>query len=636
MKHSLQVFKTEHMTLQFFKDNGFLFMPKKIIIASSLLLRKRKQTTQLLTKKTNIVTIPLNLVLKKFLEMPRVFDKIISFMKSCTDCSVIKSITQGTIWKSLDINAENIKIPLTFYFDEVEVNNPLGSHKGINKIGTVYCTISCLPPEYASMLENIFLLQIHKYTDHKCFGNDRIFHNIVQQITDLENNGLIINVCGREYKIFFSLTYIAGDNLGLNSILGFNKSFNSMYSCRICTTSKTELHKQFVENAQLIRKIEDYSEHCSKKIFGVQELCIFNKIPAFHLLKNLSVDPMHDLLEGVCRYDIGKILNNFINVEKFFTLQHLNNRLSNYERISCDSNITPILQTEPIRNELLILSASEMLFLVNNLCLLIGNLIPMQNKFWKLYLLLRKIVCITCTLDSLTSDTHRLLEICIKQYLKLNIDLFGNHLKPKHHNLIHYSRMIEKYGPLKNLSCMRFEAKHKQVIAYSKTMSSRTNIAYSLALKRQLKLCYRFVCNEGFGNRISHGATIGNFSDTKERLYLKSSISFTKYKSFQCFNWIQLNGTRYEINNIIRTNKITDNGPIAFGKINVIMLDCNNQKVYFVYTHFLIVGYSKHLTAYELELTKKIEYESQDNLKNYKTFITHLLDAKIYVAKNYF
>jgi len=264
---------------------------------------------------------------------------------------------------------------------------------------------------------------------------------------------------------------------------------------------------------------------------------------------------MHDLLEGVCRYDIGKILNNFINVEKLFTLQHLNNRLNNYERIFSDRNITPILQVESIKNELVILSASEMLFLINNLCLLIDNLIPMRNKFWKLYLLLREIVCIA-TLDHLTSNTHRLLEISIMKYLKLHIDLLGNYLKPKHHNLVHYPRMIEKYGPLKNLSCMRFQAKHKQVIAYSKIMSSQKNIAYSLALKHQLKLCYRFVCNEGFGNRISHGAIIGNFSETKERLYLKSTISFTKYRSFQCFNWIQINGTRYEINNIIRTNKI--------------------------------------------------------------------------------
>jgi len=152
-----------------------------------------------------------------------------------------------------------------------------------------------------------------------------------------------------------------------------------MYNCRICTASKTEYQKQFVEYSQLIRNIENYSEHCNKKMFGVQEPYTFNKIPAFHLLNNLSVDPMHDLLEGVCRYDIGKILNNFINVEKLFTLQHLNNRLSNYERISCDENIIPILQVDSIRNELVILSALEMSFLVNNFCLLIGNLIPMKS-----------------------------------------------------------------------------------------------------------------------------------------------------------------------------------------------------------------------------------------------------------------
>lgn len=50
MKNSLQVFKDEHMTLKFFKENGFLFMPKKIIITSSLSLRKCKLTTQLLTR----------------------------------------------------------------------------------------------------------------------------------------------------------------------------------------------------------------------------------------------------------------------------------------------------------------------------------------------------------------------------------------------------------------------------------------------------------------------------------------------------------------------------------------------------------------------------------------------------------
>lgn len=43
MKNSIQVFKTEHITFKFFKDNGFLFLPKKIIISASLSLRKCKK-----------------------------------------------------------------------------------------------------------------------------------------------------------------------------------------------------------------------------------------------------------------------------------------------------------------------------------------------------------------------------------------------------------------------------------------------------------------------------------------------------------------------------------------------------------------------------------------------------------------
>lgn len=40
--------------------------------------------------------------------------------------------------------------------------------------------------------------------------------------------------------------------------------------------------------------------------FGIKEVCIFNKI--IFILKNLSVDSMRDLLEGICRYDLSKIL----------------------------------------------------------------------------------------------------------------------------------------------------------------------------------------------------------------------------------------------------------------------------------------------------------------------------------------
>lgn len=41
---------------------------------------------------------------------------------------------------------------------------------------------------------------------------------------------------------------------------------------------------------------------------GIKESCVRNQINGFHAVYNYSVDLMHDVLEGVCSYDISNIL----------------------------------------------------------------------------------------------------------------------------------------------------------------------------------------------------------------------------------------------------------------------------------------------------------------------------------------
>jgi len=45
---------------------------------------------------------------------------------------------------------------LILYYDELEINNPLGTHRGLHKLGVVHCTIDGIDEQFASMLENIF------------------------------------------------------------------------------------------------------------------------------------------------------------------------------------------------------------------------------------------------------------------------------------------------------------------------------------------------------------------------------------------------------------------------------------------------------------------------------------------------
>lgn len=98
------------------------------------------------------------------------------------------------------------------------------------------------------------------------------------------------------------MVLIPGDNLGLNSILGFVESFKGTYFCRI---SQESALTSTAKEDSLIKNIEIYEEdiktaHKSKT--EIKERCVFNDIKNFHVVDNLSVDVMHDVLEGVCKY----------------------------------------------------------------------------------------------------------------------------------------------------------------------------------------------------------------------------------------------------------------------------------------------------------------------------------------------
>lgn len=126
-------------------------------------------------------------------------------MRESKSSNVLTSIIDGNFWKRIEKQfAEKLVIPLLLYFDDFEINNPLGSHSGIHKIGAIYCTIPTIPDIYSSMLENIFLLQLHNEKDHLQLGNKSIFSNIINEIIDLENNGLDVKVNGKQHKIYFA------------------------------------------------------------------------------------------------------------------------------------------------------------------------------------------------------------------------------------------------------------------------------------------------------------------------------------------------------------------------------------------------------------------------------------------------
>ncbi|CAI6369459.1 unnamed protein product [Macrosiphum euphorbiae] len=159
MGSPLESMQTEYLRLQTLDEQGLLVRPEEISIGYRLNDRLCNGRVVLEPKAVKISVIPLRLVFKKFLEHSNMFEIIlnyISYLKT-TESELISSFLQSQLWKEkLRMNQNKIILPLFLYFDDFEVNNPLGSHAGCQKLGAVYVSLSCLPPELSSSLKIYF------------------------------------------------------------------------------------------------------------------------------------------------------------------------------------------------------------------------------------------------------------------------------------------------------------------------------------------------------------------------------------------------------------------------------------------------------------------------------------------------
>lgn len=199
------------------------------------------ESTQIKPSCMFAVTIPLKQSLKIFLELPGMFMAIFNYMKYLkTHTKIITNILQGDLWlsKYSPLFADSLVIPLYVFYDDLEVGNALGSHAGKNKFGCVYVAIACLPAHIASRLTSITFSTIFYSNKRKKPEYKKAFSSLVNELNYLQKEGILIRVLHKLIRVQFQVVLILGDNLGLNSILGFSESFSATHYCRICKASK--------------------------------------------------------------------------------------------------------------------------------------------------------------------------------------------------------------------------------------------------------------------------------------------------------------------------------------------------------------------------------------------------------------
>lgn len=579
--------QTEHQRFKTLLDSGSYIPPNEFEMGHDDKYEKVGNTVHLVRTPVYGQFVPMRQVLKTFLELPNVFCSITEYLEKLSHQGKISNFVQGTLWKhQCSAFAEGqVVLPLNIEFDDFEPDNVLGSHHGSHSFGALYAVLPCLPPEHQSALDNIFLFCLFESKHRKMFGNEMAFSRVIEELTYLGEEGILVNICGQEIRVYFCLCIIIADNLGNNAIQGFIECFRGNYFCRLCKLHRNEMSVvcTAVPDQQL-RTVQNYREDLAvgdSSLTGIKEECIFNAVPNYHCVQNGNCDVMHDLFEGMLVYDLCNILYYFVSVRGYLDLDWLKNRIDAFDYGPSDvGNRPPTLHCSlsSLENCSWNLSSSEYLCLGRYLCLMIGDLIPAENRVWKFYLIVREIVEIM-TSPVIDENLPMYLQTLVQEHHEMYLELFGP-LKPKHHFMVHHPYLMKQNGPLIHLSSLMCERNHRRGKLYSRVNNSRVNPALSVAIKFQLMLSERLSRSENFSVCIkTYKVNRVRVDSVPQYISFAESLPFDSTDIVSSVKKVEVAGTLYSLNMVL----VLEVGELLpkFGRVVNILVEGDN--VFFCY-----------------------------------------------------
>jgi len=505
--------------------------------------------------------------------------------QSCeTDSDVFGDISDGHNFKSNQFFIENPGcLKLILYQDALEIVNPLGSARKKHKVVAVYLSVANLPAHVRSNTDHMSLVLLCGENDLKQFGFAKVFSEMLVDLKDLEENGIVTTV-GDMVK--GALYCIAGDNLGSHGIGGFTENFSrSKYFCRYCEITQSEFKSDDPNVCGPQRTPEGYDSAVadlqvedSPHIKGIKANSVFNALTSFHVCKpGLPPCLGHDIFEGVLSYDVALYLKYFIKKKKWFTYSLLNRRIKQFKYKGSDALTKPCA----VNSDVFKLSgqAIQNWNLLRLLPVLIGDKVQNpEDDVWQLTLQLKDIVDLICA-QKISLSQVAYLDITIQEYLETRKCFFPESpLKPKHHFMRHYPALILKFGPLIRVWTMRFESKHSYFKRCARHLKNFKNICLTLSERHQMFQAY-----------LSAGPGCSQLLQVKDSCNFYSSLYSDSIKhAVREFGFsenntsvstdIQYKGTSYK-KGLFLVSKNDES--MEFGELLIILIQ-NDSAVYFV------------------------------------------------------
>ena len=270
----------------------------------------------------------------------------------------------------------------------------------------------------------------------------------------------------------------------------------------MCTARQSDIQCKFRESDFGMRTVTTYHEDMASitasssrtliHSHGVKTNCVLNDVPYFHAVKNFSLDIMHTILEGIVSVELSCVLFYLCNEYQAVSVAEINRRVLilwnviNVDKCNKPPELNPIDRPGRLYPSM---KAVQCWVLLKYLPLLLGDIVPTNDKHWLFLLHLSELV------DLLFAPTFSIgmiayLRELIADHLEFFIELYsagenGIKLRPKHHLLVHLPTVILQSGPLIGTSCMRYELKNSFFKRCSHIMCNFSNVCKTLAYRHQ-------------------------------------------------------------------------------------------------------------------------------------------------------
>ena len=461
-------FSTDSKFVNFVKERNILVEPQQKTLGSfykTVTDRKTGRSVQV-EHFDSFQYLPIKKTLKQFLERPGTMHAILEKLTTEKDESLLESYMDGEYFKRKFGNSAEVIIPLLLYSDDFETANPLGSHKGEYKVCGFYISVLALPTEFQGNMENVLLAALTESSHIREYGMDSVLSFISDELNEITQNGIQIDTEDFTGIVKPVLFQVIGDNLSLNTMMGFSGSFSANYYCRECKVLKAVAQKQVTEDQTLLRDGGNFDDDLATgdvSKTGIIRSSALNTITGYHVVDNYVFDIMHDFLEGVLPLEIKLIIRELLS-EGYFSLNELNIRIASFNYGPADVKNKPSYISQNQLNNPGGASgqkAIQMMTLAVYLPLIMGDLVDEDSEHWKLLLIILEIFQLVVA-SSVSANTTYYLAAIIAEHHTVFLRLFPEiNLTPKQHFLVHYPRSIRNLGPLIQYWAMGMERKHK-------------------------------------------------------------------------------------------------------------------------------------------------------------------------------